>query len=153
MRLVQAQQSDLDSVRAIDASAGPYPWPETALIESIQSGDLYLASLESIITGFLVSQSVLDETTLMHLAVSAELQRQGVARQMLQRWISRERAAGQRRLLLEVRRSNQPAATLYQSLGFEPIGERRRYYQVSKGHEDGQTSKGHEDALVMAFVF
>jgi ribosomal-protein-alanine N-acetyltransferase len=141
--LVQAQLTDLDAVRAINLSAGPDPWPNPALLRAVRDGELWLARTGDTAVGFLVSQPVLDETTLMHLAMSAEHQRQGWARQMLMCWIERERASGQQRLLLEVRRSNQAALSLYRSLNFEQIGVRPRYYQ---------TAAGAEDALVMALT-
>jgi ribosomal-protein-alanine N-acetyltransferase len=135
--LVQAQSTDLEPARAINLSAGPDPWPDPALVRAVRDGELWLAKANDTAVGFLVSQPVLDETTLMHLAVSAEHQRQGWAKQLLTHWIERERASGQQRLLLEVRRSNRPALSLYQSLNFEQIGVRRGYYQTAAGAEDG----------------
>ncbi|MEX2319838.1 MAG: GNAT family N-acetyltransferase, partial [Saccharospirillum sp.] len=85
----------------------------------------------------------LDETTLMHLAVAGEHQRQGWGWQMMQGWVEQQRRAGQQRLLLEVRTTNQAAISLYRSLGFDTVGQRRGYY-VSPDDV--------EDALVMALT-
>lgn len=141
MQLAPANARRLDQVRRIDLSAGPYPWPETALARALQAGELQLATNGSETLGFLVSQAVLDETTLMHLAIAGEHQRQGWGRQMMQGWVQQQRRVGQQRLLLEVRSTNQPAISLYRSLGFDTIGQRRGYYVAPDGVDD---------ALVMA---
>ncbi|WP_051207713.1 ribosomal protein S18-alanine N-acetyltransferase [Saccharospirillum impatiens] len=141
MDLTQAKPQAFDRVRHIDLGSGPYPWPETALNRALRAGQLQLAISGGEAVGFLVSQSVLDETTLMHLAVASEHQRQGWGRQMLDIWLQSQRSAGQRQAILEVRRSNQAAIALYQSLGFGTIGQRKGYYAAPQGAED---------ALVMA---
>lgn len=141
MHLAPADARMLNRVRHIDKSAGPYPWPETALTRALQAGELQLATTGNETVGFLVSQAVLDETTLLHLAVAGEHQRQGWGRQILQEWVERQRNEGQQRLLLEVRSTNKAAVSLYRSLGFETVGERRGYYV---------SPDGVDDALVMA---
>lgn len=141
MQLVQADPESIEQVLQIDLGAGPHPWPESALRRALQTGELVLAIADGATVGFLVSQPVLDETTLMHLAVAREHQRQGWGRQMMQGWLAQQRLSGQQRLLLEVRRSNQAAISLYRSLGFDTLGQRRGYYV---------SPEGVEDALVMA---
>lgn len=141
MRLAPGDARMLERVRCIDESAGSYPWPEPALARALQAGELQLATVGNQTIGFLVSQAVLDETTLMHLAVAGEYQRKGWGRQMMQGWVQQQRQAGQQRLLLEVRSTNQAAVSLYRSLGFDTIGERRGYYV---------SPDGVDDALVMA---
>lgn len=141
MQLVQADPASIDRVLQIDLGAGPYPWPESALRRALNAGELLLAIADGTTVGFLVSQPVLDETTLMHLAVAREYQRQGWGRQMMQGWLAQQRLSGQQRLMLEVRRSNQAAISLYRSLGFDTLGQRRGYYV---------STDGVEDALVMA---
>lgn len=141
MQLVQADPASIERVLQIDLGAGPHPWPESALRRALNAGELLLAIADGATVGFLVSQPVLDETTLMHLAVARQYQRQGWGRQMMQGWLAQQRLSGQQRLLLEVRRSNQAAISLYRSLGFDTLGQRRGYYV---------STDGVEDALVMA---
>lgn len=141
MQLVHADPASIERVLQIDLGAGPHAWPESALRRALNAGELLLAIADGATVGFLVSQPVLDETTLMHLAVAREYQRQGWGRQMMQGWLAQQRLSGQQRLLLEVRRSNQAAISLYRSLGFDTLGQRRGYYV---------STDGVEDALVMA---
>lgn len=141
MLLTQADSNALERVRRIDTGAGPHPWPVTALARALGAGQLQLAMAATETIGFLVSQSVLDETTLMHLAVARERQGQGWGLRMMQGWIRQQRTAGQQRLLLEVRTTNQAAISLYRTLGFDTVGQRRGYYV---------SPEGVDDALVMA---
>ena len=60
---------------------------------------------------------------------------------MLEHLFERARAGGMREVFLEVRPSNLAAIRLYQSLGFEPIGVRRGYYQALGGREDATVLK------------
>jgi ribosomal-protein-alanine N-acetyltransferase len=87
--------------------------------------------------GFLVIWLVHDELHILNVATDPTERRQGVGRRLM---LEAERLAAPGAVLstLEVRRSNAPAIALYESLGYEQVGVRPRYYQ-----EDG------EDAFVM----
>jgi ribosomal-protein-alanine N-acetyltransferase len=60
--------------------------------------------------------------------------RGGLGRRLLERAIEEGRARGARAALLEVRRSNAAAQSLYRALGFVEAGTRRQYY--SQPRED-----------------
>lgn len=141
MQLIQAGPESIERLLQVDLGAGLHPWPESALRRALKAGEVMLAIADGATLGFMVSQSVLDETTLMHLAVAREHQRQGWGRRMMQGWLAQQRSLGQQRLLLEVRPSNRAAIALYRSLGFDTLGQRRGYYV---------SPEGVEDALVMA---
>lgn len=90
--------------------------------------------------GFLLAWEVADEVHVIDLVVDAEHRRRGFARALLQTLLLRAREAAARLVLLEVRRSNGAAITLYESFGFATYGERVAYYA------DG------EDASLMQLV-
>ena len=60
----------------------------------------------------------------------------GIGRDLLYAVLDRAQGIGVRDVFLEVRRSNRPAMTLYEALGFERLGVRRGYYQAHDGRED-----------------
>lgn len=70
-----------------------------------------------------------DDAELMTIGVAKDAQRQGIAARLLEALISRARAQGAARMLLEVRVDNEPALALYRRFGFERMGLRKRYYQ------------------------
>ncbi len=80
------------------------------------------------IAGFAIVSLTLPEAELETIAVVAESQRRGVARQLLSELAEALRSAGVDVLALEVRASNEPALALYRSFGFSESGRRPRYY-------------------------
>jgi ribosomal-protein-alanine N-acetyltransferase len=72
----------------------------------------------------------------MNVAVAPEARRLGIARALMDELLGRLPPKAQ--ITLEVRRSNEPALAMYETLGFRAAGVRPRYYQ-----DNG------EDALIM----
>jgi ribosomal-protein-alanine N-acetyltransferase len=78
--------------------------------------------------GFLLAWSVADELHLLELATHPAGRRRGFARTLLSALLAYAREQQKRLVLLEVRRSNLAAITLYERFGFETTGVRRGYY-------------------------
>ncbi len=131
--------TDLSRCRTLDD--GPHPWPRPALARALDQGQGLGLVQNGTLKGFLIADSVLDETSLLHLAVGLSFQGKGVARAGLQSWLAALVKQSQQRCFLEVRAGNERAIRLYESVGFECIGRRNAYYV------DGTAT---EDALVMA---
>jgi ribosomal protein S18 acetylase RimI-like enzyme len=89
---------------------------------------------------FLSVWHVADELHILNLVTHPEHRRRGLARALMNELLAYARSHGARRLLLEVRRSNDPALALYRSLSFVVVGVRARYYRDD------------EDALEMALA-
>ena len=75
---------------------------------------------------------------MMNLAVAPEARRQGTGRALVLALVDALTEKGSHSLMLEVRVSNTPARTLYESLGFSQVGRRPKYYVNPK-----------EDALIL----
>lgn len=131
-----AQPRDLPTLLHIDASSGPYPWPESALRRALSAEQVWLLEVAGDGVGFLVEQRVLDEASLLHLAVEGTRQGEGHGRALLMQWLGRLAHDGCRRCLLEVRVGNLTARRLYHRLGFTEIATRARYYRTDSGFED-----------------
>lgn len=82
--------------------------------------------------GFFMGRSILDEEELLLFAIAPQYRRQGLGRQLLQRFINQARANGIARIFLEMRRDN-PASYLYAAHGFREIGVRPAYYRTAAG--------------------
>ena len=87
------------------------------------------------VLGYVGSQTVLDETDMMNVAVSAQARRRGIAQALVEALVIQLKQRGSRCLTLEVRASNAPAIDLYEKLGFRQVGRRPNYYSHPK--EDG----------------
>ncbi|PWH12201.1 MAG: ribosomal-protein-alanine N-acetyltransferase [Anaerolineae bacterium] len=90
------------------------------------------------VIGSLTLWDVAGEGEIANVAVHPQFWRQGVGRALLQTALHQAALLGLKRILLEVRASNQPAQHLYRSFGFIEDGRRPRYY-----------SNG-EDAILMS---
>jgi [ribosomal protein S18]-alanine N-acetyltransferase len=131
--------SDLAAVREILETSPTRFDPEAELARSFAwVWVLRLESASSAPVGFLLAWSVADEVHLLEIATHAGQRRRGIARRLLGALLERAELDGKRLVLLEVRRSNQAAIALYDSLGFVTTGVRRGYY-----------SDNGEDALEM----
>jgi len=84
--------------------------------------------------GFSLSRTIAGEAELLLLAVAPGQQRRGIGRLLLERFVDRARAAGARRVHLEVRDGN-PAIEMYRLAGFTPAGRRPNYYRGSDGRQ------------------
>ena len=130
--------ADLPQVVAIERRAFPAPWSLAMFVlELSKPGGVCLAAVrDGAVCGYLVCSRYADVWHLMNVAVAPEARRQGIARALMDELLAR--LAPKAQITLEVRRSNEPALAMYESLGFRAAGVRPRYYQ-----DNG------EDALIM----
>lgn len=71
-----------------------------------------------------------DEGQILNLAVDPAYRRRGYAKAILSALEADARAHGALSLFLEVRESNLPAISLYQSYGFSIVGKRPNFYRA-----------------------
>lgn len=96
--------------------------------------------------GFVLIGVVLDESELYQVAVSPDRRGQGLAHQLMDAATGILAERGVRKLMLEVRESNQAAIQLYRSFGFIQDGCRKAYYASVDG-----TAESREDAWLFSF--
>lgn len=82
--------------------------------------------------GFVLTRHAGDEEELLLIAVLPKNRARGLGQILIDRLLKNARDRGTKRMFLEMRRGN-PAIHLYQKIGFEPIGERPKYYRLSDG--------------------
>ncbi len=142
--LLQPMSSaDLDEVMAIELAVYTHPWSRANFVDALNQGyDAWVVrTAHGQLLGYYVHMAVVDESHLLTIAVHAQVQRQGLGRYLLTQMLQRARAMAMTSVLLEVRASNQRALALYAAFGFEQIGRRKGYYQL--------TPTEREDALVL----
>jgi len=137
LALERAKPADLDALVALERACFSHPWSPRDLEAAIADRDhgcvLVLravgAATGPVIVAYCIFQVVLDEMSVLDLAVDAQWRRQGIGRWLLERALSVAARRGASVALLEVRQSNWPALELYRTLGFEVISARRHYYE------------------------
>lgn len=80
------------------------------------------------LVGFGILWRIEDEAHIISLAVHPAHQRQGLGRKILLELLNQARDLGCAWATLEVKGSNQAAIHLYESVGFQKLGERKGYY-------------------------
>lgn len=127
-------------VAALEKICFSDPWSENSVASELENPlSCWLVALDGeTVAGYVGSQTVLDETDMMNVAVHPDFRRQGVAQALILALTEELKKRGSHCLTLEVRASNDPARALYESLGFALAGTRRNYYHNPK-----------EDALIL----
>ena len=130
-------KDDLADVLAVEGRAHTHPWNDGILRDCLRVGySCWVCELGDDLVGHAVMSIAVGEAHLLNLCIDPESQRRGIGRRLLHRLqrVARERQADT--MFLEVRASNFPARSLYESEGFAEIGERRGYYPTHAGRED-----------------
>ena len=133
--------TDLKPAHAIEQAVALSPWSLSQFLNlrlQANTGFLVAENGEKELLGFALFQRVLDEMTLLNIAVHPDAQCRGVGRALLAAVIAEGRAQAAARLLLEVRASNVTAIRLYQREGFIDDGMRKGYYRAAGGREDAR---------------
>lgn len=106
------------------------PWTAEMFWAELAAGHHYLVhrTADGTVVGYAGLAANTDDAGIQTIGVQPGLQGRGLGRALLAALLV---AAGDRRVVLEVRTDNEAAIGLYQSSGFRRIGLRRKYYQPS----------------------
>jgi ribosomal-protein-alanine N-acetyltransferase len=135
--LRRALPADAAAIAEIARDALPERWSAQAFRTELEArgGAGWVAVDErGRIVAYALAARVATEVEIRSLAVAPAWRRCGLGRRLLAALLESQREAGASEVLLEVRRSNTAARRLYTGTGFEPRGERPRYYA------DGETA-------------
>ena len=140
MNIVPMNEHHVPQIALLERECFADPWSQQSIASELHNPlSLWLVAQEGqTLLGYVGSQTCLDETDMMNVAVHPNFRRQGVARALILALTEELKNRGSHCLTLEVRASNDPARALYESLGFAHVGTRRNYYQNPK-----------EDALIL----
>ena len=131
------ESQHVSSIAQLETICFADPWDEKSIdYELTNQLSHWLVALEAdTVVGYVGSQTVIDETDMMNIAVHPDFRRKGIAEALVNALVSDLKELGSHCLTLEVRESNEPAKALYEKLGFIHVGTRKNYYRHPK--EDG----------------
>ena len=140
METLRMTEEHVPQVAALEAICFRDPWSEASVRSELTNPlSLWLVATENdMVAGYVGSQTVLDESDMMNVAVHPDHRRRGIAESLVTALCDSLKQKGSSSLTLEVRSSNLGAIALYEKLGFTQVGLRKNYYRNPK-----------EDALIL----
>ena len=121
---------DIQAVFALEQACFSLPWSREALEKELENSIArYLVAEHG---GKLIAYCgmwlIIDEAHITNIAVEEAYRKQAVGTKLLCAAQDLARKEGMRSMTLEVRESNAPAIGLYEKLGFQAYGLRKKYY-------------------------
>lgn len=128
-QIEELKEYHIDQIAELEKICFSEPWSQNAILDSFRSGTVFFVAVKGKkVLGYAGIKPVLDEGYITNVAVFPEYRRLGVAKALMSRL---DRLAEDRQLSfisLEVRESNIPAITLYESFGYKNEGLRKNFY-------------------------
>ncbi len=123
-------EQEIPEVCEIEMECFTHPWSEQSLRESYANPDarFFAAREDGKIIGYISAEIILDEGYIMNLAVRPEFRGRGAGKNLV-KYIIKRFKNDLKFFTLEVRESNVGAISLYENLGFEFAGTRKKYYR------------------------
>lgn len=134
MIILPMNESHVAQIAELEKICFSDPWSENSVASELNNPlSVWLVAEENgIVCGYVGSQTVLDETDMMNIAVHPDFRRKGIAAALIAELGRLLKERGSRILRLEVRESNAPAISLYETMGFTQLGLRKNYYRNPK---------------------
>ncbi len=136
-RFLPMREKDLETVMCIEKAAYPHPWTYGIFRDCLKAGyACWLLEQHHKIVGYGVMSMAVGEAHILNLCVHPKYQGRGLGRELMEYLLHLARRHHTETMFLEVRPSNVAACSLYEHLGFNEVGLRRKYYPGEKGRED-----------------
>ena len=133
MILRDAAPADAAALTALENACFPGDaWSEGSLLSHLSTPLCLTCLMEDggEVIGYASGRALPPEAEVYRVAVLPRARRRGIGLSLLGALELRFAGHGCDRFFLEVRASNAPATRLYESLGYEKVGVRRRYYRA-----------------------
>ena len=144
MIITNMHQSHVAQVAELEKLCFSDPWSENSVASELKNPlSFWLVALDGErVAGYIGSQTVMDESDMMNVAVHPDYRKQGIATALILGLVEELRKRGSRSLTLEVRASNETAISVYRKLEFQEVGRRKNYDRNPR-----------EDALILRKEF
>ena len=132
---------DIDAVCVIEEASFSMPWSRESFEREINENALahyFVAETDGKVVGYAGMWMIWDSANVTNVAVLDEYRGYGIGTALVKTMADIVRESGAQMLMLEVRRSNERAQSVYRNLGFTVCGVRKGYYEDNR-----------EDAILM----
>lgn len=129
--LKKMNEEHIPQIAEIEKECFSDPWSESALTEELENENShFLVAVTDCVIGYIGVQEICGEAYITNVAVTAKSRKSGVGRMLLKAACEDAKSRECEFITLEVRESNIPAITLYESEGFEKAGMRKNFYSA-----------------------
>ena len=131
MRMITlAKKEHLSLIADIEQMIFSEPWSEKSLELCLTDKAFCICCFEDeTLTSYCTVITVLDEAQIINVATSTDFRGMGYAKTVIEAVFAECYKRGINSISLEVRESNVPAISLYQSFGFKIEGKRKDFYK------------------------
>ena len=105
-------------------------WSFSTLKEEVENenSSYIIGKINNEIIGFAGLKKIFDQADIMNIVIKKTYRNQGIGTLLLENLILLAKDLNISTLFLEVNEQNKPAIHLYEKLGFEKLGVRKKYY-------------------------
>lgn len=131
INISKMETSDLDLISNILLDEFDDFWNYNVFKSELENpNSRYIVAKENdIIVGFAGIWIAIDEAHITNIVTRKSYRKQGIATLLLQQLITITKNLDLKSITLEVSEINNPAINLYEKLGFNRVGTRKKYYQ------------------------
>lgn len=110
-------------------------WSFSTLKEEVENenSSYIIGKINNEIIGFAGLKKIFDQADIMNIVIKKTYRNQGIGTLLLENLILLAKDFNISTLFLEVNEQNKPAIHLYEKLGFEKLGVRKKYYNNNNG--------------------
>ena len=122
---------DFAQVLAIEETCFEFPWTEEEFRQCLQERNCLgmVAEHEGRVVGFIVYETPKNRIFVTNIAVAPEFQRHGIARQMIQKLVSKMIHQQRHKVAISIRETNLPALLCFRALGFRAVTVLKNFYE------------------------
>ena len=122
---------DFAQVLAIEETCFEFPWTGKEFLHCLQQPNCLgmVAEHEGRVVGFVVYETPKNRIFVTNIAVVPEFQRHGIARQMIQKLVSKMICQQRHKVAIAIRETNLPALLCFRALGFRVATVLKDFYE------------------------
>lgn len=123
--------ADVDNCAVLEERIFAHAWSKKSIEDTLAAKEnicMTVTGSDGSFVGYCIFMTSFDDADLCRIAISEKYRRNHIADNLLENALNKLKEKGIKRVLLEVRESNEPAISLYKKYGFEQIGIRKNYY-------------------------
>jgi dihydroorotate dehydrogenase electron transfer subunit len=128
--ILLATSDHVREIMVIECMSFPSPWDKETFLITLEDErcNSFVAIEDGMIVGYCLALNLADMVHILNLAVHRNYRRRGIARQLVNEILMDAEVKDKVYAVLEVRKSNVSARSLYLSMGFSHISTWSRYY-------------------------